>query len=93
MVIAYDHSPILASPQAKQMHPYLSNQRVLSTKYKIRNTINRTLPRSFQVNSIHSSDDGLEAYQYVSVAGGQSLVEYINEAIKRSYPGNLVDEA
>jgi hypothetical protein len=67
VIIAYDPSPKNLSEKQRLKYPFVANANVF-IKEKIRDTINQDRLINEHVNCIHSSDDELEAWEYVRVA-------------------------
>ena len=65
--VAVDLMP--TQPTAKQLakQPHLSNGRI-TIKNKIRDVVNRNLPPAKQCNTVHSSDNEREAWNYLEIA-------------------------
>ncbi|MGB5896179.1 MAG: hypothetical protein WBG58_18540 [Ignavibacteriaceae bacterium] len=69
MVVAFDVLPIKPDPHDHKQHPGLANKRILS-KNEIRKFLNKMLPnRSEWCNGIHSSDNEIQAVEYLTLAG------------------------
>jgi uncharacterized protein YneR len=80
VVVAYDLLPRIPSEEELKKYPDLGNKRIL-VKNKIRNEINRLLPKDKHCNILHSSDNEVEAYEYID-----SMIpdkkEFINNKIE-----------
>lgn len=69
MVVAFDVLPIKPDPHDHKKHPGLANKRILS-KNEIRNFLNKLFPdKSEWCNGIHSSDNEIQAVEYLTLAG------------------------
>jgi hypothetical protein len=64
LVVAYDTSPVAPTRRQRKKFPFLANARLLC-KDKIRDAFNQGLPPSEHCNTIHSSDNGREALDYL----------------------------
>lgn len=80
IVIAYDTNPSLVPDKKKGSHPYVVNGNVF-VKNEIRNQINKSLLRNKRTNCIHSSDDELEAWEYIYTTCPE-LIEPIKKRIR-----------
>lgn len=88
LVAAYDYCPIMATNEIKKKHPYLSNLKVIGLKTQIRTAINNKLASHKHTNPIYSTDDELEAWQYIKTIGGCNLVNQIKKSISNGYEGD-----
>ena len=69
LIVAFDVYPIKPTPEDLQQHPGLSNKRI-EEKNAIRDLLNRKLPdRKDWCNGLHSSDNEMQAAEYLSLAG------------------------
>ncbi len=80
-IIVYDSEPIPVTRREKKWYPELCNARLLC-KSKIRDSFNRTLPTDQHINALHSSDNGIEALEYIQVVMPEAL-----EAIQAQVAG------
>jgi hypothetical protein len=71
-IIVYDSEPIPVSRREKKRYPELCNARLLC-KSKIRDSFNRSLPADQHVNALHSSDNGIEAIEYIQIIMPEAL--------------------
>jgi predicted Ser/Thr protein kinase len=91
MIVAFDVLPIKPDPHDHKQHPGLANKRILS-KNEIRKFLNKMLPnRSEWCNGIHSSDNEIQAVEYLTLAGLESDTVYIEilkykKAFETQYP-------
>ena len=86
LVVAFDVYPIIPDIRDHKQHPGLTNKRILS-KNEIRNFLNKRFPDKKEwCNGIHSSDNEIQAVEYLSLAG-LSKDEIIKEIImhKKSF--------
>ncbi len=67
VIIAVDLMPSKPSEAELAKQPHLSNGRI-AIKNQIRDAINQLLPKERQCNTIHSSDNELEAWNYLQIA-------------------------
>lgn len=65
-IVTYDPEPIKPTARQRKEFPRLSNARLL-VKKKIRDALNRDLPESQRSNTLHSSDNGCEALDYLRI--------------------------
>ncbi len=73
-IIVYDSEPIPVKRREKKRYPELCNARLLC-KSKIRDNFNRSLPADRHINALHSSDNGMEALEYIQVVMPEALEE------------------
>lgn len=81
VVVAYDTSPIAPTRRQRKKFPFLTNGRLLC-KDKIRDAFNHGLPPSEHCNTIHSSDNGREALDYLRLmlpAAADELLAQIDQ--------------
>ncbi|KPP96507.1 MAG: FkbM family methyltransferase [Bacteroidetes bacterium HLUCCA01] len=88
LVVAYDYTPIFSSKKLRKYHPFLSNARVFGIKQEIREAINKKLPKDKRLNPIHTTDDEVEAMDYVLTVGGKALKSDILDSISLGYQGS-----
>ncbi|MCC5913832.1 MAG: FkbM family methyltransferase [Balneolaceae bacterium] len=84
-IIAHDYAPVAPEGKLREKHPYLSNARTYKVKIDIRNAVNRSLPKSECYNPLHSTDDIIEANEYIEVIGGEDLLKEIAERVQEGY--------
>ena len=69
IIVAFDILPVKPDPDDHKQHPGLTNKRILS-KTEIRKNINKLLPNESEwCNGIHSSDNEIQAVEYLTLAG------------------------
>lgn len=79
IIAAVDVNPIVPEDEDYELHPGLTNKRIIN-KNEIRDFINNSLPdRSQWFNGIHSSDNEIQALDYLTLAGIEE--KYIYEKI------------
>ena len=81
MLIVYDYHPKPLKANAKKKYPHVSNEHYL-LKEKLRNEINMNLRKDEKTNLIHSSDDEIEALEYIRAVVPEVLGE-VEEKIKK----------
>jgi hypothetical protein len=67
IIVAWDPSPLSVGRRHKSRYPLLENGRILLAKNHIRNHILRGLPRRERFNPLHSSDNDVQAWEYLQV--------------------------
>ena len=81
VIVALDVYPVEPDPSDYHLHPGITNKRIIN-KNEIRDFINKSLPdESEWFNGIHSSDNEIQALDYLSLAGIDEN-EIYNEIIK-----------
>jgi serine/threonine protein kinase len=69
IVVAFDVLPIKPDSHDHKQHPGLTNKRILS-KNRIRKSLNKLFPNKTDwCNGIHSSDNEIQAVEYLTLAG------------------------
>jgi len=69
LIVAFDVYPIKPTPEDLQQHPGLSNKRI-EEKNGLRDLLNmKFLDRKDWCNGLHSSDNEIQAVEYLSLAG------------------------
>jgi len=69
LIVAFDVYPIKPDIRDHKQHPGLTNKRILR-KIEIRNFLNKKFPDKKEwCNGIHSSDNEIQAVEYLSLAG------------------------
>lgn len=66
VVVMYDYHPTPSDAGARHLQPHVRNSNVL-LKNKLRDAINNRSLRTKWTNCVHSSDDTVEAWQYINV--------------------------
>ena len=91
LVVAFDVHPIKPDPHDHKQHPGLTNKRILS-KNEIRNFLNKMFPDKMEwCNGIHSSDNEIQAAEYLTLAGldkdkvYKAILKY-KKAFETQYP-------
>ena len=91
IVVAFDVLPIKPDPHDHKKHPGLTNKRILG-KSEIRKFLNMMFPDKTEwCNGIHSSDNEIQAVEYLTLAGldedviGEAIQKYKN-AFDTQYP-------
>jgi len=67
VIVAVDLMPLKPTQKELAKQPHLSNSRI-TVKNKIRDEVNHTLPVEQQCNTVHSSDNEREAWNYLEIA-------------------------
>ncbi|KZL88949.1 hypothetical protein [Clostridium magnum] len=65
LIIAYDFYPVPLDKRYKKYYPYVSNRNFL-LKINLRNELNRNQPRKEIRSIIHSSDNTLDALEFIN---------------------------
>lgn len=78
LIIAYDFYPIPLEKRYKKYYPYVSNGNFL-LKINLRNELNRNLPRKEERSIIHSSDNTLDALEFINTLYPEELPEILNK--------------
>lgn len=81
VIVAFDYHPLPVAPRRMTTHPHVRNERVF-LKEKVRDEVNRLLLRPRWVNSIHSSDDEIEAWEYLERIFQSERVEQLREEVQ-----------
>lgn len=89
MLIVYDYHPKPLKANAKKKYPHVSNEHYL-LKEKLRKEINLNLRKEEQTNPIHSSDDEIEALEYIRAVVPEALAEV--EATVRKWDGDYATQ-
>jgi hypothetical protein len=86
VIVAYDPAPTAPSRRQRQRFPFLANARLLC-KEKIRDALNAGVPAGQHCNTIHSSDNGREALDYLRVIMPEALDEMLArvEQLRREF--------
>lgn len=91
IIVALDVYPVEPDPSDYHLHPGITNRRIIN-KNEIRDFINKSLPdESEWFNGIHSSDNEIQALDYLSLAGIDeneiySVIEKHKKAFTTEYP-------
>jgi len=85
-IVAYDSEPQPLSRRCRKRFPFVANARILC-KEQIRDEFNRGLPKEQHCNMIHSSDNGHEALDYLSILCPQDVQMILERvaALNRGY--------
>ena len=75
-IVMFDPAPLKLSRRQRRKHPLVASQRFLC-KQRIRDQLNQGYPASEHCNTIHSSDNGREAYDYLRVVMPDRLEEIV----------------
>lgn len=67
-VVAVHHAPGAVHPRVRDRYPRLSNAEVLHVKNAIRDLVRGRTGSDGEFNPVHSSDDEIEAWEYVALA-------------------------
>jgi hypothetical protein len=67
VIVAWDPSPLPVGGREKSRYPLLENGRILRAKNHIRKHILRGLGRRERFNPLHSSDNDVQAWEYLQV--------------------------
>ncbi len=79
LIVAYDYVPCPPTYLMQKEHPHVRNARVVRVKDIIRKDINKHVPKHLRTNPLHSSDDDIEAWDYLESV----LPDYVDE-VQRS---------
>ncbi|MFP3357306.1 hypothetical protein [Planococcus citreus] len=80
LLIVYDYHPKALKAKERKKYPYVSNEHYL-LKEKLRKEINSNLCKEQQANALHSSDDEIEALEYIHSVVPQVFQE-VEETIR-----------
>lgn len=78
LIIAYDFYPVPLDKRYKKYYPYVSNRNFL-LKINLRNELNRNQPRKEIRSIIHSSDNTLDALEFINTLYPEELPEILNK--------------
>jgi hypothetical protein len=78
LIIAYDFYPVPLDKRYKKYYPYVSNGNFL-LKNNLRSELNRNLPRKEERSIIHSSDNTLDALEFINTLYPEELPELLNK--------------
>ena len=85
--VAYDQ--VAAEPHAnlRRQHPFLNNQRTADVKAKLRDIVNNRLPPEQRTNCLHSCDDELECWEYITILFPEhrTLIEARLQTVQKAY--------
>jgi hypothetical protein len=92
VIVAFDAQPKPPTRRQKRRFPLLTNARLLE-KESIREAFNREYPASQQCNTLHSSDNEREAWEYIETAmpeRADAIRGDLNSALSRFHSGFAV---
>lgn len=75
-VLVRDQAPLPVPEKLKEQHPLLDNLRTYEVKLKLRDTFNRRLKRSQRCNCVHSSDNCLQACEYLEILAPETKKQF-----------------
>jgi hypothetical protein len=78
LIIAYDFYPIPLDKRYKKYYPYVSNGNFL-LKINLRNELNRNQPRKKIRSIIHSSDNTLDALEFINTLYPEEVPKILNK--------------
>ncbi len=90
VIVAYDMDPVKPSRRQKRKFPFLANARLLC-KDKIRDAFNQDRPPAEHCNTIHSSDNGREASDYLRAILPEAVDDILAD-VERLRAGYRTDE-
>lgn len=83
VILALHHAPRLPTAALRARYPRLSNVDILLAKQRIRDLVNGRLADAQHFNPVHSSDDALEAWEYIRLALPDEMAELRAEVSRR----------
>jgi len=75
MIIAFDYNPIPLDAKYQKLFPFVSNQNVVLARQTIQNYFNDRMLRIKSVDCIHSSNNEIEAFEYIKYLSPNSCNE------------------
>jgi hypothetical protein len=75
-IIAWDPEPLVVQPRIRRDYPLLSNGRILRAKESLRDWVLAQGGRGERFNALHSSDNDLQAWEYLEVLFPDRLDSY-----------------
>ena len=82
MIVVYDSHPIPVPDAIKAQYPYINNGNVVA-KYQIRDEINNSMLQTRWVNCVHSSDDEIEAWEYLKAISSPEIIQEVREELQK----------
>lgn len=82
VIAAYDYHPAPVPKEISIQYPYITDGNVLF-KYQVRDEVNNRILRTRRVNCMHSSDDEIEAWEYLKAICPDSTQEVRKEVERR----------
>lgn len=73
VIVAWDPSPLPVDRRQKAEYPLLENGRILRAKLELRDFLLRGLAKRQRFNPLHSSDNDIQAWEYVEILLPQQL--------------------
>jgi hypothetical protein len=73
VIVAWDPMPLPVDRRAKAEYPLLENGRILRAKLELRDLLLRGLAKRQRFNPLHSSDNDIQAWEYVEILLPQQL--------------------
>jgi hypothetical protein len=67
VIVAWDPKPTPVDARTRAKYPLLANRRILSAKERIREHLMQDVPRAEQFNPLHSSDNDVQAWEYLEI--------------------------
>lgn len=77
LLVMYDYHPKPLNEKAKKKYPHVSNEHYLF-KEEVRQEINSNLENAEKTNPIHSSDDEIEALDYINMVAPEIMAKVTN---------------
>lgn len=81
LLVMYDYHPKPLKDSMKKRYPHVSNELYL-LKEKLREEINAPLAKAERTNPIHSSDDEIEAFDYITAVVPE-ILEEVRETVTK----------
>ncbi|MGB5132718.1 MAG: hypothetical protein WBO00_08885 [Steroidobacteraceae bacterium] len=75
VIVAWDPKPLPVDRRQKAEYPLLENGRILRAKLRLRDFLLRGLARRQRFNPLHSSDNDIQAWEYLEILLPQQLDE------------------
>jgi len=75
VIVAWDPEPLAVDRRQKAEYPLLENGRILRAKLELRDLLLRGLAKRQRFNPLHSSDNDIQAWEYVEILLPQQLDE------------------
>jgi hypothetical protein len=72
-IVAWDPKPLAVDRRQKAEYPLLENGRILRAKLELRDFLLRGLAKRQRFNPLHSSDNDIQAWEYVEILLPQQL--------------------
>ena len=75
VIVAWDPKPLPVDRREKAEYPLLENGRILRAKLRLRDFLLRGLAKRQRFNPLHSSDNDIQAWEYLEILLPQQLDE------------------